>query len=99
MSQELVSTERVRKWRKQIPRQHRNSLDTRLRWLWTQRFGTVQNIYIHSPDLLDQTACTVILQAIMQRDLDSIALILQRLEGGALSDQEVADRNVHSIRV
>ena len=53
-----MSQEIVRKFRKQIPEAHRASLDTRLRWLWVQRFGTVQTVWKESPDLLDRTACT-----------------------------------------
>ena len=85
-------SEIVRKFRKQIPEAHRASLDTRLRWLWVQRFGTVQTVWKDSPDLLDRTACTMILQAIMGKDLSSIALIFQRLEGGPLDDQEAQER-------
>lgn len=87
-----VGSEIVRKFRKQIPEAHRASLDTRLRWLWVQRFGTVQTVWKESPDLLDRTACTMILQAIMGKDLSSIALIFQRLEGGPLDDQETQER-------
>jgi hypothetical protein len=36
MSKELVAT---RKFRAEIPEAHRGSLDTRLRWLWHQRWG------------------------------------------------------------
>lgn len=79
------------RWRKTVPEQHRSSLDTRLVWLWNQRFGTVQMVYQNSPDILDKTAATLILQAIMGRDLVSIKQILQRLEGGALHDDEVME--------
>ena len=58
MSSELVST---RKFRSEIPELHRASLDTRLHWLWHQRFGTVQTIWQKSPDVLDHTAATLIL--------------------------------------
>jgi hypothetical protein len=60
-------------------------------WLWNQRFGTVQMVYQSSPDVLDKTAATLILQAIMARDLMSIKQILQRLEGGAVFDYEVME--------
>jgi hypothetical protein len=82
-----------RKFRKQIPDNHRGSIDTRLRWLWHQRFGTVQMIWKDSPDVLDHTACTLVLQAIMAKDLDSIAQLFQRLEGGALLDQELLEED------
>lgn len=92
MSTELVETQR--KYRRQVPEVHRASLDTRLVWLWNQRFGTVQTVWKDSPDLLDRTACTLILQAIMAKDLNSIILLFQRLEGGAQTDEAVLERTV-----
>ena len=92
---ELVPT---RKFRKEIPELHRTSLDTRLQWLWHQRFGTVQMIWKDSPDVLDHTAATLILQAIMGKDLTSIGQLFQRLEGGSVTDQEILDRET-TIRV
>jgi hypothetical protein len=86
-----------RKYRNKIPESHRGSLDTRLVWLWHQRFGTVQTIYKDSPDVLDKTACTLILQAILASDLESISQLFQRLEGGALNDEALLDRD--TIRV
>jgi hypothetical protein len=87
-----TSTELVaRKYRKTIPEAHRGSLDTRLLWLWHQRFGSVQMIWKESPDALDHTAATLILQAIMGTDLNSIELLLQRIEGGSISDERAAD--------
>jgi len=88
-----------RKYRKQVPESHRKSLDTRLLWLWNQRFGTVQTIWKDSPDVLDVTACTLILQSIMGKDLASIQLLLQRLEGGSLIDEVNEDRPVEPLRV
>jgi hypothetical protein len=82
----------VRKFRKAIPAAHQDSLDTRLRWLWHQRFGTVQMIWNESRDVLDHTACTLILQAIMASDLVSIEQLFQRLEGGPVSDEVVRDQ-------
>ena len=87
-----MSTELVRKFRKQIPRDHKHSLDTRVQWLWHQRFGTVQMVWKETNDMLDRTAATLILQAIMGKDLDSIEQIFQRLEGGALEDSELIKR-------
>lgn len=87
MSQELSR----RKYRKEIPEKHRQSMDTRLVWLWNQRFGTVQQIYSHSPDLLDRTSATMILQCIIGEDLESIKHLFYRLEGGPQLDQEVAE--------
>ena len=85
-----MSTEIVRKFRKQVPGAHRKSMDTRLAWLWKQRFGTVQTIWKDSPDILDKTACTLLLQAILGKDLNSIELLFRRLEGGAISDDDLA---------
>jgi hypothetical protein len=87
MSGELVPVNR--KFRRQVPESHRGSLDTRIVWLWHQRFGTVQTVWKDSPDILDHTAATLILQAIMAKDLDSIEQIFHRLEGGPLPDDVV----------
>lgn len=81
----------IRKFRRAIPDAHRTSLDTRLQWLWHQRFGTVQMIWKDSSDVLDHTAATLILQAIMAKDLDSISQLFQRLEGGARVDEELLE--------
>lgn len=78
-----------RKYRKDIPDAHCGSLDTRVAWLWHQRFGTVQTIYQNTTDPLSKTACTLIMQAIIEMDLNSIELIFQRLEGGAQSDEDL----------
>lgn len=80
-----------RKYRRSVPAAHRASLDTRIRWLWNQRFGTVQTIWKDSDDILDHTACTLILQAIMAKDLESIAQLFTRLEGGPSLDTDVLD--------
>lgn len=81
-----------RNYRKTIPETHRASIDTRLVWLWNQRFGTVQTIALDSDDVLDRTACTLVLQAIMAGDLNSISLLFRRLEGGPQMDEEVLER-------
>lgn len=81
----------VRTYRVSVPQEHRASLDTRLHWLWHQRFGTVQTVYARSEDILDVTAATLILQCIMARDLRSIQQLFQRIEGGAVEDQVLAD--------
>lgn len=93
MSAEIVQLDAVpaRRWKGQIPKEHRTSLDTRLRWLWNQRFGTVQTVYLDSEDLLDRTAATLVLQAVMAQDLRSIQQLFQRLEGGARHDEEIVD--------
>lgn len=89
MTGELVER---RHFRKEVPKEHRSSLDTRIRWLWNQRFGTVQTVWKDSSDVLDKTAATLILQAIMAKDLDSISLLFQRLEGGPQVDEEVLEQ-------
>ena len=50
-------------FRREIPEEHRKSIDTRVRWLYNQRFGTIQNVYQSSPDLLDRTAATLFINA------------------------------------
>jgi len=94
-SSELVPVAALqrRHYLKQIPEAHRSSLDTRIEWLWNQRFGTIQMISQESPDLQDKTAATVFLQAIMAGDLNSIALIFKRLEGGPQLDELVRERS------
>lgn len=87
-------SEIVRRPRKTIPKAHKTSLDTRLQWLWHQRFSTVQTVWKESGDILDKTAATIILQAIMGEDLNSIQLLFQRLEGGSRPDTEVADEGI-----
>jgi len=82
----------LHRFRKEVPRDHRDSLDTRLMWLWHQKFGTVQTVYTTSGDILDVTAATLILQAIMGKDLQSIQQLFTRLEGAAIFDQELQDK-------
>lgn len=81
-----------RRWRREVPEAHRTNLDSRLVWLWHQRFGTVQMVYKESTDLLDRTAATLIIQAIIGRDLDSIKQLFQRLEGGAVPDYLIIEQ-------
>lgn len=83
-----------RRWRREVPEEHRKNLDTRIVWLWNQRFGSVQMVYNNSDDLLDRTAATLILQAIMARDLQSIQQLFTRLEGGAVFDSEADEEGV-----
>ena len=49
-------------------------------------------IWKESSDVLDHTACTLILQAIMSKDLPSIELLFRRLEGGAVYDEELLEQ-------
>lgn len=85
----------VRKFRHEIPREHRSTLDTRLQWLWNQRFGTVQQVWKDSPDADDKLAATIILQAIVGADLNNIQLLFKRLEGGSLPDDATIDGVLH----
>ena len=84
----------IQKFRRSIPESHRKSLDTRIQWLWGQRFGAVQSIWRDSKDVLDHTAATLVLQAVMAQDLNSIELLFQRLEGGAVVDDKLAEENL-----
>lgn len=81
-------------YRKEIPERHRLNLDTRLQWLWDQRFGTVQTIWLNSTDVLDHTAATLILQCVLGNDLVSIELLFQRLEGGSVFDASKVEGTV-----
>ena len=63
----------VARFRNTIPEDHRSSMDTRLAWLWKQRFGTVQSIWRDTDDVQDKTCCTLILQAVLAQDLNSSA--------------------------
>jgi len=89
MTGEVVT---LRRYRGEVPATHRASLDTRIVWLWHQRFGTVQTVWNNSKDVLDHTAATLILQAIMAKDLSSISQIFSRLEGGAQLDEKVLEQ-------
>ena len=84
----------IQKFRRSIPESHRKSLDTRIQWLWGQRLGSVQSIWRDSKDVLDHTAATLVLQAVMAQDLNSIELLFQRLEGGAVVDDKLAEQNL-----
>jgi hypothetical protein len=99
-SAEVVYT-RARKYRGEIPAAHRATLDTRIQWLWNQRFGTVQTVWQTSQegDVLDHTAATLVLQAILAKDLESIGQLFQRLEGGAILDEEQLERTPPPLRI
>jgi tRNA(Met) C34 N-acetyltransferase TmcA len=87
------------RFRNQVPDAHRKSLDTRIMWLWNQRFGTVQMVWQQSRDMLDRTAATLILQAIFAKDLEAIAQIFERIEGGAQFDVELSEKDARITRV
>ena len=70
-------------FRRSIPKEHRASLDTRVRWL---------SIYQNSDDLDDRTVASLFINAIWHKDLDSVALIFRRLEGGPITDEEQLTR-------
>jgi len=96
---DVVPADRQRRYRVRVPEAHQASLDTRIRWLWHQRFGTVQSVYQASPDMLDRTAAILIIQAIMAKDLDCISQIFQRIEGGAEVDVVVLERSQVEMRL
>lgn len=85
------------RFRHTIPERHRHSLDTRIAWLWNQRFGTVQMVWQQSKDMLDVTAATLILQAIFGKDLVSIEQVLHRIEGGAVTDEDIVSESVTRV--
>jgi hypothetical protein len=97
MSTDVVPT--GHRFRNQVPDSHRASIDTRIAWLWNQRFGTVQMVWQQSKDVLDHTAATLILQAVFASDLDAINQIFQRIEGNPQFDAELLDRDVTVTRV
>ena len=80
-----------KKYRTSVPEEHRTSIDTKLRWLWNQRFGTVQRIWQETEDADTKAAATLCLNAAYVGDLASINIVLNRLEGGALPDDEMLD--------
>lgn len=94
-----VERTRRRSFRHEVPAAHRSSLDTRLEWMWNQRFGTVQQIYVKSPDLLDVTAATLIIQCVFGPDLQSIEILLSRLEGAAQEDEVVQAEDERTMQI
>jgi len=92
MTTEIVHVPKRYNFRGAVPEEHRVSLDTRIRWLFHQRFGTIQKIYQETDDLLDRTAAQMFITAIWHHDLDSVMLIYNRLEGGPIMDEELVQR-------
>lgn len=80
-----------KKYRSEIPEEHLTSIDTKLRWLWNQRFGTVQKIWQVTEDADTKAAATLCLNAAYLGDLAAINIILNRLEGGVLTDEDMLD--------
>lgn len=85
------------RYRREVPASHRTSIDTRIQWLWNQKFGTLQTVWMESKDVLDHTAATLLLQAIMGKDIESISQIYQRLEGGPMADEDLVEDEVIRI--
>lgn len=79
------------KFRSDIPREHCTSADTKIRWLWNQRFGTVQTIWQEAEDGTTKAAAALCLSAAYTGDMTSINLLLTRLEGGAMADEDLLD--------
>jgi len=89
----IGAKEVVRRLRSEIPAEHRTSNDTRFQWLWMQRLATVQSIRTNSKDIQDRMAATLVLSAAMGAYLPSIELLLQRLEGGAVTDEAIVEQD------
>lgn len=86
-------TTEIVKFRSTIPEKHRATLDTRLVWLWNQRMGVVQTIWVAAnADTLDRLAAEIIVNAVTGEDLTAIQHLLHRIEGGAISDVELSKR-------
>lgn len=79
------------KYRKSIPDAHMASADTKLRWLWNQRFGTLQRIWQETNDGETKMAATLLLNAAYGGDIPSIGIVFNRLEGGAMQDTDLLD--------
>lgn len=89
---ERLQTELAKKkYRQAIPPEHCGSIDTKLRWMWNQRFGTVQKIWQTTEDADTKAAATLLLNAAYAGDLSAISVVLNRLEGGALTDEDLLD--------
>lgn len=86
-----MGNEVVRPLRTEIPPEHCASSDARLSWLWNQRLATVQSIYVRTRDVQSKMAAGLILTSTMLGDLGAIELLLQRLEGSAVTDEEVLE--------
>ena len=88
---DLSTKQLVRKLRHSIPKEYQASADLRIQWLWSQRLAVVQSISVNSKDVLDVLAAKLMLSAVMMRHLPSIELVLQRLEGAAVTDEAMTD--------
>lgn len=89
----MASKEVVRALRSEIPVAHCTSTDARVTWLWNQRLAVTQNVFYRTKDIESKMAASLVLTAAMNADLGAIELLLQRLEGSAVSDQEVLEED------
>lgn len=89
MSTAIVKQQR---FRSEIPRKHKASLDTRIAWLWRNRWGTVEAVYQDSRDPVDRMVAQIFIQAVVYKDIESIRLIFNRLAGAPLDDAELRER-------
>lgn len=80
-----------RKYRGSVPEEHTGSIDMMLRWMWNQRFGTIQKIWMETKDADTKAAATLCLNAAYVGDMSAINIVLQRLEGGVLTDEDLLD--------
>ena len=88
----MTSTEvRARRLMHNIPDEHRGTDDQRLEWLWMQRIINVQSIYTHTNNARDKMACSLVLAAAWSANLGSIEMLLRRLEGGPVLDEQVLE--------
>lgn len=90
-NQDLQAELAKKKYRGSIPAEHTTSIDTKVRWLWNQRFGTVQKVWQETDDAETRAAATLLLNAAYVGDLSAINVVLNRLEGGALTDEDLLD--------
>ena len=81
MSSEVVPITKAlqHRWRNKVPNEYKGNLDERLRWMWNQKFGTIQTIFNEGTDEEDRMAATMFLQAILETDLDTIETIFRRI--------------------
>ena len=77
--------------RSEVPDRHCDTDDSRLQWLWNQRLETVANVFYKTRDVRTRMAASLMISATVAGDLGAIELLLRRLEGGAISDQEVLE--------
>ena len=87
----MAENEIVPRLLQEIPAKHCASNDTRLQWLWNQRLAVVQNIFDKTRDIQSQMTASVVLTSVMASDLGAIELLLRRLEGGAVYDEELLE--------